>query len=1506
MPLPGGQTDKFGNRYEGRWTVFALLEVLEGKFDSLRLEPPGDAGDGVEFWLRKDGHFDYHQVKRQDVTEGRWTLNGLQQKRVLAHFLSKLNDPNATCHFVSIQDAYQLRELAERAGQAQTFTEFEREYLKAEQHSNNFSLLCSHWAGSSRQDVYEKLKRVQARTIDEATLQSMLEWRLETLVEGATPATVVDSLAQFALDKIGHELTAHDLWRKLESIPCRRRDWSNDSNVLAAVDQVNNRYLSNLQSEAINGKMISRDEATTAVEKMVANSHISILLAGEAGGGKSCVLAQTTTQLQKLGWPVIAFRIDRLSPTQLPNQVGEQLGLPGSPAHVLATIAQGRDCALVIDQLDAVSLVSGRHPEFFDCVSEIIRQSLIHPKMRLVLGCRKFDIDNDHRLRRLAEKAYGAEVIQVSHLSHDTVRQVVSDLGLDAQRLTVRQLDLLSIPLHLNLLARIAADNATNLLNFETVKNLYDYYWDEKERAVRKRLGSSAQWTQVLDKLCEVMSAKQVLSVPASKLDDYEADARALVAEHVLTLDNRRYAFFHESFFDYVFARRFVAKEQRLVDLLLSGEQHLFRRAQVRQILLHEREADRTHYLADLRSLLTHPSIRFHLKQVVFALLATLPDPTEPEWDIIAPFLNDQTNSLRMEVWVLLNQSPAWARLLDSMGLIEQWLSEQEDEERVNRTIQLLTSAQKAMPERVAELLEPYVGVSEDWNQRLSYAMDRTDKGAGRRFFDLFLRLIDEGVLDEARNQFVMNGDFWMLTYSLPKERPDWAAEVIGHYCNRYLERSLAAGDSNPFGNLLGIPDSQHDDRYLLETAEGAPLEFVEQLLPFMLRVMQLTARKGSKPPCLDDVWCFRFIGEGYSFRHALLMAMEKALSLLAANAPDSFVPIAEQLRRSEFETVQYLLIRAYAANGERFANEAVDYLCNDPARFRTGYSDDSHWASRQLIEAVTPFCSDDHLQRLEEKLLDYYPEWEHLVDKDSQRRRGYYQFELLDGIVASRQSDRVRRRLGEWQRKFNRQTVTPPRGIIGGFVDSPIPENGVTKMTDEQWLNAIARYKVGERPFREDDDFLKGGAQELAAMIGNQAKLDPPRFAKLLCNFPLSTHPVYFDSVLRGIAEGDLDPSILADLCEHCHQLPQRPSGQWVCWLVGKQAKKVLPESVIDIIAWYAIEDPNPENELWRVDAGHGQSYYGGEIETYAINTVRGSAAETIAYLLFADGNRLPQLLPVLRKMVNDPSLAVRSCVAEALTAMLNNDRDTAVELFLQLCETENDLLQTRGIERFLRYGLKTHYQQLLPILERMLDCDFEKARMAGARLACLTSLDDEAARGLAQRCLNGIEADRIGAAQVFAANLRSARYRAYCEGALIALFNDSAKKVREEAARCFSHFKDDELAAYTDLINNFVFSEAFMDNHRNLFHAMEETTAKLPEITCAVCERFLETSGVDAADVRTHAAAESYQVTELLVRTYRQYQNEAVQSRCLDLLDRLAQARVLGMEKAFSDFER
>ena len=116
-----------------------------------------------------------------------------------------------------------------------------------------------------------------------------------------------------------------------------------------------------------------------------------------------------------------------------------------------------------------------------------------------------------------------------------------------------------------------------------------------------------------------------------------------LASEGVLTFDRRRYGFGHESFFDYCFARVFVGQRESLVSFLKGSEQHLFRRAQIRQVLAYLRDADRARYVEEIRALLSDEGVRAHVKGLAFALLAEVTDPSEEEWAIrqqwIAPAL---------------------------------------------------------------------------------------------------------------------------------------------------------------------------------------------------------------------------------------------------------------------------------------------------------------------------------------------------------------------------------------------------------------------------------------------------------------------------------------------------------------------------------------------------------------------------------------------------------------------------------------------------------------------------------------------------------------------------------------------------------------------------------------------------------------------------------------------------------------------------------------------------
>ena len=96
MPLPGGAADKLGNRYELLWTISCMAEVLRGGAKTIRLEPPGEAGRGIEFVLTKVSHQEFHQVKRQQAGKERWTIADLAS--VLTAFRGHLaREPEAIC-----------------------------------------------------------------------------------------------------------------------------------------------------------------------------------------------------------------------------------------------------------------------------------------------------------------------------------------------------------------------------------------------------------------------------------------------------------------------------------------------------------------------------------------------------------------------------------------------------------------------------------------------------------------------------------------------------------------------------------------------------------------------------------------------------------------------------------------------------------------------------------------------------------------------------------------------------------------------------------------------------------------------------------------------------------------------------------------------------------------------------------------------------------------------------------------------------------------------------------------------------------------------------------------------------------------------------------------------------------------------------------------------------------------------------------------------------------------
>jgi len=1484
MPRTGGPASKYGNRYEDRWTASCALAVLAGNATSIHLEGP-NSDIGFEFSLETETGTEYHQVKRQRAREGRWTLAALAQVGVLRSFRERLNVPDAVCVFASTNSAPALDELANMAKNASDLAQFEALLESSLPTKGDFETLCEIWE-ADRAWSWEALRRMRLATSGESELADRLALQTELYLDGpseAAPAALIEVLR----DRVDQRLEAADLRGALEPYGIRPRKGDQESK-RAEVRRLNERFRRTRQATLIAGRLIEREESAK-IEEALGEERI-VFVHGRAGAGKSDVLLGLCKRLQAAGTPYLAIRLDRQDPAVTAQRLGEGLGLSGSPAAVLAAASTaGSPACLIVDQLDALSTTSGRNPRFFEAVAETLDLALSQDAMTVVLSCRSFDAENDPRLRRLAiaDGRDEPHEVEVGPLPAETVKTSLEQSGIDARRIEAEVLELLRLPIHLSLLTEIASAGKLRSSELRNLHDLYEAYWSAKMGEVEEIVGGEGRWSEALDSLVDQMSDEQALAAPAASLDRWAREREALVSAGVLVADEGRLAFFHETFFDYVFARRFIGRG-RTIEQLLSTDQFLFRRAQVRQVLDYSRRAAPELYTRSLAYLLEEDSVRFHLKDLVVGWMGGVADPQESEWQLLEPALTDPGHPLHDRAWSTVT-SPAWFRLVDSSGRLADWLA---DEGRRERGLISLTSAATAAPGRVAEILTPRLD-EEEWQGQIGTLLTRVDLG-DRRLVELLLVLIRTGGNTE--------GTFWFGVAGLVEEHPDWFCEILGTYLQERLAAAQEAGVANPFERGAGIiPGDLHIDQEIHEAARRAPGAFVEYVWPVIVAMVEgaVSEHQWERGGLLqDDIWTHRHFGGAHDLEDHLLIGGEEAMSELAKRDPERFRELLARHSKSEMESIVYFLFRGLSGSPDEFADTAVDFLTADPRRLEVGYSDGRHWATRKLLEAVTPAASEDALGRLEPLLLDYYTPWERSAN--GHKQFGLTQFTLLGGVAPDRRTSKMQKRFRELQRKFELEDGPPPFGIQGGMVGSPIEPTKAKKMSDSNWLTAIATY--ADDDFDHRRDFLKGGARQLASILESEAEADPVRFSRLAQAMPPEANVAYYEAILRGVgaSEEAVPLEVAAELVTRTHELPGRPCGRWISNPLRQFAEQGVPDELLEILGWYAIEG-EAESAI-----GGGQDPDRRERHMRGLNSVRGGVAHDIARFVAASAENVGALRPAIESLLADPNTGVREMALEIPVAELRHDEPLALDWFLRGIEGIDEVvLDSFGAHEFLRYRATRYFKALGPVIARMVSSDDSGVRSAGASQAALAALDEPDALVLLERCLAGKADLRLGVARVLAANVVNARYRGLCEDRLVDLFNDPDEKVRKEAGKAIRHLRSGGLSDVESLARRYLDTQAFDEDPEAIAFAIEGDEMAPIDLSMAAVEailRRLETP----EDLRTRDSLIAAEINGILMKIYTGARDATLRNRALDLFDAALQANSYGAERELAKYDR
>jgi hypothetical protein len=1522
MPRPGGESDKLGNHFEAVWSVETAIDVLQGLFDSITVEPVGEDAQGVEFYVKTpNGKLQFHSVKRQK-SGGDWSIadvcyaDKVTGRSILGDLFNKLqNHPDAELRFVSSTGANELRDLSEKSKTQTKSAEF-KNTLSATLR-NKFDQKIVPLCNGDAESALAALKSLEVILRSHNDLIRTVERRIDELFcrvdrSAINSADLRRLLADFILDNLGKTIDASDiqeLFRANEIVA--RNNWTNERTTVAAA---NKRYLSVAEVELINSAQIDREVVPNIIDALTRPHHRGALLVAPGGFGKSCVLAQCLKRLEANGTPYLCLRMDAVEPCHTSRQLGAQLDLPASPAVVLDGIANNRPSILVVDQLDAMSLVSGRNPHLWEVFSELREEVQAYPQMKMLVACRDFDLNHDSRLRTLEDEQAGFSTFRLEKLTKAEIESALDEKHLFHPN--DRQVEILGVPFHLLLF--LQGDPSRG---FTGTGELYDRYWNRKRRNVRDRLGRDSRWDDVIDAMTKRMSEQQVLFAPEFLVDAWPDDVKAMTSEHVLVeVQNKsQYRFFHESFFDYAYARRFCATGRSVVEFLRSSEQHLFRRAQVRQILAYRREHDFKQYLVDIREIFESPKIRFHIKRMVASGLKQIDQPTAEEWKLVEPYLLE--GELSRYVSLALRNHFGWFDLLNSQQVFQDWLASSDS--RLNNAAIWYLEAHELHQTRsaaIAELISPYTQRDDqEWTQRIQRVMSWGIAHNSEEMSAIYIALIKRGAYDDYKSN--AGSDFWSQHHNAEKENPKFIIDVLA----TWFDRAVNTFDDGETWNFLDKCPQNHShvgSMLIGKAAADEPDYFLEHMLPRVVEtILRSKLNRGGSE--LNRAWPWLSNhGDPFDINDAILFHIRRSLQHLAIHNVELFRKYAATFVSYPQETFAYLLLRSWADNPQEFADECARYITADQRRLNIGYGSWSGGGealgesaiSRMALKAISPHCSPELFGELESKIIGYSDEYE----KKDPSRRGFAELLVLRSLNNSRISTKAALRIEELERKFPKLPDAIPEEDETNLVKcvgSPIEENIAAIMTDEQWISAMQKYDGST-------DRFEGGPIELSRSLAEFARKDRARFASLVEKMPSDINAMYFSAVLEGICsrhtnlnkeeketdqrEIEATPTeTFINVIERLHRLPNRPCGSAIVGCIRTLSERQLSPRVLDIVSFYATSDPDPREEIWQQDAG-GNKYYGGDPHFHGINSVRGQAAEAIHSLLFDDQTRIDQLRAALVALSEDSIISVRTCAIEAFLPLLNFERDLAVELFLKASGLQHEICATAPFEQFVHYAVHTHYAQLRQLIQFALGSSNAKAIEHASRQVTLAELQDVDVGGDAASIRSGNDVMRKAAADVYARNLSHKVVGDRCAQRLEEFFTDSSKSVREEISSAFFHTSGERLLQLKDFIARFIESPCFEHETEGLLRALEESKVELPKIVCRAAERILGFLGEEGTHIAYHGSVSAHGIATLVVRQYEQATDDALKTRCLDLIDQMERVGYLGVGEELNKIDR
>jgi len=988
------------------------------------------------------------------------------------------------------------------------------------------------------------------------------------------------------------------------------------------------------------------------------------VLTGKAGCGKSVILKNLFKRLTDESIPVLGIKTDMLMMPSL-LCLSQELDLADGIKEALASIVEKYGIAVILlDQMDALSQALSTDRRVLNTYFNLISQLSLICNLRIIISCRIYDLKYDPLLRSFEDK----HIIEVKNLSEEQIGFVLSHLGIEKERVSKTLMQLLEVPLHLKVFAGIYKEG-TNLSSLNTLQDLYEELWNQ-------RILSAPNKKAVLDAIRTItneMDKSKSLNVPFALLDQNDDGRRYLLSQSIMLSYKKKVQFFHQSFFDFCYARAFISLHDSLLNTILQQHQGIFVRSQIKQVLLYLRGSDQNRYINELREFLINKKIRFHIWLLVVNQLAFVEDPTDEELQVIKPLLDTDIDFTKHFVDGL--RSEQWLISLINHHLLHIFLKSK-DSTLSNLVVWKLAALINIFTNTIIDFLSNFP-IIEKRDEYICKILARLDHWENENAVTLFMKRLD--IFKTPSHQH----SYYHILESIFLCRPDVVCKVFWDDLNKKLDNMVSPEDFEK-RNFC----SYHDIKLFKKIHDWDDEHAFIEGLKIIYRLVEITKWESNTPFYNDRAFYGfeKFEHDLYEHWKLFKIVQEKWKSV-AQNDKPTFLKLATDLQESNSITLLKLLTLGYLSNHTAYLEEGFRLLTRQGILEEVVTSSSEGYELRCLLNNMDQFFSLEQKEIINKLILSLaVPEWEKPRCRGRGSLIGYSRYLILSAIPKDeiKKFSDLEKQFYELGRKYGNHQDTPLERVKCGFVEPPLPEDAYENMTKEQWIASFKKYDESTGWDQPRENFFKGGMVEHSRAFGEKVFKRPDEFYDFV--FTLGKRNdisiSYLTAGIDGLVRAKYDLEKIKTLIKEYWKDKNTEFRKIIIKALAYiNREDTLDLNLILILEEYALNDPDPMEEEWSIDAGNGIPYYRGDPFAHGINTVRGSATEILAIHGYktAYSNKL---FDIMEKIVNDPSISVRCCLIRFLQGMLKWDREKVYNIFMKLAEDQHPKIIKYGLE--------------------------------------------------------------------------------------------------------------------------------------------------------------------------------------------------------------------------------